>query len=62
LVQIKAVIVQSVLKKCYSGGLHGDLFGFENYIWFLDNSNMTTREVGQKLPNETGLFDMTGNV
>ena len=30
--------------------------------WFGDNSNQTTHPVKTKLPNELGLYDMTGNV
>ena len=30
--------------------------------WYKDNSKGTTHEVGTKLPNEIGLFDMCGNV
>ncbi len=30
--------------------------------WYRDNSDGTTHPVGQKLPNELGLYDMCGNV
>jgi formylglycine-generating enzyme required for sulfatase activity len=30
--------------------------------WYLDNSDMETHGVGQKLPNAWGLYDMVGNV
>jgi formylglycine-generating enzyme required for sulfatase activity len=31
------------------------------YAWYFDNSNETTHEVGQKLPNPWGLYDIYGN-
>lgn len=34
----------------------------ENYAWYIKNSANKTHEVGQKKPNEFGLFDMHGNV
>ena len=30
--------------------------------WYRDNSGENTHEVGQKMPNELGLYDMSGNV
>jgi formylglycine-generating enzyme required for sulfatase activity len=32
------------------------------YAWFLENSQYRTWPVGQKRPNDLGLFDMHGNV
>ena len=34
----------------------------EEVAWCGENSNSMTHPVGQKMPNELGLFDMTGNV
>ena len=33
-----------------------------NYAWYGRNSGSKTQEVGQKLPNSLGLYDMHGNV
>ena len=33
-----------------------------DYAWYLDNSNDQTHPVGQKQPNDFGLYDMHGNV
>ena len=41
----------------YSGG---DML--DRVAWFYNNSGHSSHEVGQKLPNELGLFDMNGNV
>lgn len=32
------------------------------YAWYVDNSDLTTHPVGEKLPNNFGLYDMAGNV
>jgi formylglycine-generating enzyme required for sulfatase activity len=34
----------------------------QNYAWFSTNSNQTTHDVGGKLPNPWGMYDMSGNV
>jgi|GEM_PF-5172966 len=34
----------------------------DNVAWYDDNSSNKTHEVGQKAPNEIGLYDMSGNV
>lgn len=41
----------------YSGSNNLDEVG-----WYFDNSRAKTHPVGQKKPNELGLFDMSGNV
>ena len=49
-------------KKHYSGGTFDSWDGADDYVWHLDNSDWKTHEVGKKLPNEMGLYDMSGNV
>lgn len=34
----------------------------DNYVWSSQNSNNQTHDVGLRLPNQWGLFDMNGNV
>ena len=41
----------------YAGSSYAD-----EIAWYQGNSNSTTHEVGSKLPNELGLYDMSGNV
>lgn len=33
-----------------------------DYAWYIANSEETTHPIGTKLPNEAGLYDMSGNV
>jgi formylglycine-generating enzyme required for sulfatase activity len=34
----------------------------DDVAWYSSNSSNTTHSVGQKMPNELGIYDMTGNV
>jgi len=42
-------------------GCH-DLINLPDYAWFASNSDFQTHEIGTKLPNQSGLYDMSGNV
>jgi formylglycine-generating enzyme required for sulfatase activity len=51
--------------KGYAGSTEGDYFLQKNlgdYAWYIENSDEITHPVGGKLPNELGLYDMSGNV
>ena len=47
-------------KTAYYFGDDSSMLG--QYAWFLDNSEKKTHPVGQKKPNQWGLYDMHGNV
>jgi formylglycine-generating enzyme required for sulfatase activity/serine/threonine protein kinase len=52
---------------CRAGSQAAWSFGSEenalgDYAWFLSNSDRKTHPVGQKKPNQWGLYDMLGNV
>jgi len=49
-------------KKHYSGGAVESDAGLVNFAWCAYNSFSITHEVGKRLSNELGIFDMTGNV
>ena len=55
---------QSGYLKGYAGSTeaNGGQTNIAIYCWETDNSGGTTQPVGQKLPNEFGLYDMCGNV
>ena len=40
----------------------GTTFNLGQYAWYNANSGSKTQNVGMKLPNELGFYDMTGNV
>jgi len=48
--------------KHYSGGPEGTNDGIESFAWCELNSSNITHEVGLKLSNELGIYDMIGNV
>ena len=48
-------------KYCF-GDFGDDENQLENYAWYLDNSGKKTHPVGEKKPNQFGLYDMHGNV
>lgn len=47
-------------EEAYSWGKNPD--SLEHYAWFYDNSDGIFHKVGQKKPNQWGLYDMYGNV
>lgn len=44
------------------GYLYAGSNDINEVAWYMENSNGTTHPVGQKKPNELGLYDMSGNV
>ena len=47
---------------CRAGSKLVQYGNIEDIAWYEGNSNETTHDVGLKLPNDFGLFDMLGNV
>jgi len=52
---------------CRAGSTSSYYFGEDEsqlgeYAWYSGNSEQTTHSVGQKKPNEWGLYDMAGNI
>ncbi len=39
-----------------------DYTNIDNYAWYYDNAGLESHDVGLKLPNPWGLYDMAGNV
>lgn len=39
-----------------------EVFELTNYAWYRSNSGSTSHIVGTKLPNQLGIYDMSGNV
>jgi len=48
--------------KNYAGEGYGSGTSIDDYAWYTSNSSSKTHPVGGKLPNELGLYDMSGNV
>jgi formylglycine-generating enzyme required for sulfatase activity len=54
--------------KGYAGATGSSQTSIGQYAWYYSNNTSTgnsagkTHQIGKKLPNELGLFDMTGNV
>ena len=48
--------------KAYAGEGYGAGTSIGDYAWYTNNSSSKTHPVGEKLPNELGLYDMSGNV
>lgn len=47
---------------CKAGRTEARYGKIDNIAWYKENSGKTTHEVGQKEPNDWGLYDMLGNV
>lgn len=39
-----------------------DKASLKDYVWYIKNSESKTHRVGEKKPNEQGIYDMSGNV
>jgi formylglycine-generating enzyme required for sulfatase activity len=47
---------------CSNGYLYSGSNNVDDVAWYDENSGSSTHPVGQKLPNELGIYDMSGNV
>jgi formylglycine-generating enzyme required for sulfatase activity/predicted Ser/Thr protein kinase len=45
-----------------NGYIYSGSNNIDNVAWYMDNSGSSTHPVGQKSPNELGIYDMSGNV
>ncbi|PKN23651.1 MAG: hypothetical protein CVU65_13845 [Deltaproteobacteria bacterium HGW-Deltaproteobacteria-22] len=50
----------SSIRKAFAGSTGSNVI--DEYAWYTINSGNTTHPVGTKLPNELGLYDLSGNV
>ncbi|MDR2342942.1 MAG: SUMF1/EgtB/PvdO family nonheme iron enzyme [Spirochaetaceae bacterium] len=53
---------QNGWKKGYAGAVDESTDNVDDYAWYADNADESTHEVRKKLPNELGIYDMSGNV
>lgn len=58
--QWAAMGAQDAREKAFAGSTGSNSIG--DYAWYASNSGTISHPAGTKLPNEIGLFDMSGNV
>ena len=49
-------------QSCFFWGENSSLGEMDNFTWYNKNAGYGTHPVGEKFPNNFGLYDMTGNV